>query len=73
VKKKDAFEEWLCRRKRGGYCHRRIPQVFSTAGSAISVTEKFDPIAWSQPDIEEAFITLQHWAFDVSARLVISC
>jgi hypothetical protein len=45
-------------------------QVFSTAGS---VTEKFDPIAWSQPDIEEAFITLQHWAFDVSARLVISC
>ena len=56
VKKRDAFEEWLCRRKvedtiTGEF--RRYP----TAGSAIPATEKFDPIAWwCQPDIEEGFL-----------------
>src|ERR1700730_1498192 len=55
VKKRDAFEEWL-------YCRKEEDTVtdkfhrYSTAGSTIPATEKFDPMAWwSQPDMEEAF------------------
>jgi hypothetical protein len=54
-KKRDAFEEWLYRKKEEdtpGDEFRR----YSIAGSAIPATEKFDPIAWwTQPDVEEAF------------------
>jgi hypothetical protein len=40
----------------------------------IPVTEGFDPIAWlSQPDIEEAFSTLQRWPLDVFAYPSIPC
>ena len=44
VKKRDAFEEWLYRRKEDtvtGEFRRN-----STPSSAIPATEKFDPIAW---------------------------
>jgi hypothetical protein len=65
VKKRDAFEEWL-------YCKKVEDTAtdefrrYSTAGSAIPATERFDPIAWwSWPDIEEAFPTLRRWALDV--------
>jgi hypothetical protein len=40
----------------------------------IPVTERFDPMAWwSQPDIKEAFPTLQRWALDVFACPATSC
>jgi hAT family C-terminal dimerisation region len=50
-------------------------RTYSIAGSAIPATERFDPIAWwSQPDVEEAFHTLQRWAFDIfAACLATSC
>src|SRR3954452_18423883 len=47
---------------------------YSIASSVIPVTERFHPIAWwSQPDIEEAFPTLQRWPFDVFACPATSC
>src|SRR3954452_9069082 len=47
---------------------------YSIASSAIPATERFHPIAWwSQPDIEEAFPTLQRWTFDVFACPATSC
>ena len=40
----------------------------------IPVTERFGPIVWwSQPDVEEAFSTLQRWALDVFACPVTPC
>jgi len=45
VKKRDAFEEWLSRRKGEDTVTDEFRR-YSTAGSAITTTEKFDPIAW---------------------------
>jgi hypothetical protein len=73
VKKRDAFEEWLYRRKEDDTVTDEFRR-YSTAASAIPATEKFDPIAWwSKPDIEEAFPTLQRWAFDIFACPATSC
>jgi hypothetical protein len=73
VKKRDAFEEWLYRRKEEDTVTDEFRR-YSTASSVIPVTETFDPLAWwSQPDIEEAFPTLQCWAFDISACPATSC
>jgi hypothetical protein len=73
VKKRDAFEEWLYRRKEEDTLFDEFRR-YSIAGSVIPVTETFDPIAWwSQPDIEEAFPTLQRWAFDIFACPATSC
>ena len=48
--------------------------VVDQTGSAIPATERFDPIVWwSQPDIEEAFPTLQRWALDIFACPAKSC
>jgi|ERR1700722_3825758 len=58
VKKKDAFEGWLYRREEEDTVTGEFRR-YSIAGSVIPVTETFDPIAWCQPDIEEAFPTLQ--------------
>jgi hypothetical protein len=73
AKQRDAFEEWLYRRKEEDTVadeFRRYP----IAGSAIPATERFDPIAWwSRPDREEAFLTLQRWAFDIFACPATSC
>ena len=44
---------------------------YCIAGSAIPATERCDPW-WSQPDVEEAFPTLQRWAFDIFACLATS-
>jgi hypothetical protein len=58
LKKREAFEEWLYRRKVEDTVTDEFRR-YSTAGSVIPATEKFDPRAWwSQPDIEEAFPTL---------------
>ena len=47
---------------------------YSMAGAAILATERFDPIAWwSRLDREEAFLTLQRWAFDIFACPATSC
>jgi hypothetical protein len=43
VKKRDAFEEWLYRRKEEDSATEEFG-MYSTVGSAISATEKFDPI-----------------------------
>jgi hypothetical protein len=45
VKKGDAFEEWLCRGKGEDTVTDEFRR-YSTAGSAIPATEKFDSIAW---------------------------
>jgi hypothetical protein len=45
VKKRDAFEEWLYRRKEEDTVTDEFRR-YSTAGSAIPATEKFTPIAW---------------------------
>ena len=72
TKKRDAFEEWLYRRKEEDTVSDEFRR-YSIAGSAFPVTETFDPIArWSQPDIEEAFLILQRWAFDIFACLATS-
>ena len=70
VKKRDAFKEWLCCKKGESTITDEFRRYF-TAGSAIPVTEKFDPRAWW--DIEEGFSTLQRRAFDVSSHLATSC
>jgi hypothetical protein len=58
MKKRDAFEEWLYRKKDEDTATDEFRR-YSMAGSATPVTERFDPIAWwSQPDVEEAFPTL---------------
>jgi hypothetical protein len=44
VKKRDAFEEWLYRRKEEDTVTNEFRR-YSTAGSAIPATEKSDPIA----------------------------
>src|SRR2546423_9589796 len=66
TKKRDAFEEWLYRKKEEDtgdeFCR------YSIAGSAIPVSEKF-----GQADIEEAFPILQRWALDVFACPATSC
>ena len=59
MKKRDAFEEWLYRKKEEDIDTGEFRR-YSIAGSAIPATERPDPIAWrSRPDIEEAFPTLQ--------------
>src|SRR5438270_496121 len=45
VKKRDAFEKWLYRRKGEDTVTDEFRWYF-TACSAIPATEKFDPIAW---------------------------
>jgi hypothetical protein len=73
LKKRDAFEEWLYRRKEEFTAMDEFRR-YSTAGSAIPATERFDPIAWwSQADAEEAFPTLQRWALDTFACPATSC
>jgi hypothetical protein len=58
AKERDAFEEWLYRRKEEDTATDEFRR-YSIAGSAIPATERSDPIVrWSQPDIEEAFPTL---------------
>jgi hypothetical protein len=67
VKKRDAFEEWLYRKKEKDTATDEFRR-YSIAGSAIPATKRFDPMAWwSQLDIEEAFPTLQRWALDIFA------
>jgi len=43
VKKRDAFEEWLSCRKEEDTATDEFRR-YSTVGSAIPATEKFDPI-----------------------------
>ena len=72
-KKRDAFEEWLYRKKEEGIATDEL-RGHSMAGSAIPATERVDPIAWwTQPDIEEAFPILQRWALDFFACPATSC
>jgi hypothetical protein len=73
IKKRNAFEEWL-------YCKKDDVSTgdefskYSTAGSAIPPTERFDPIAWwSLLDVREAFPTLHRWALDIFACPATSC
>ena len=64
MKKRDAFKEWLYRKKEEDITTDEFRR-YSTAGSAIPAT---DLIAWwAQPDMEEAFPTLQRWALDIFA------
>jgi hAT family C-terminal dimerisation region len=73
MKKRDAFEEWLYRKKEEDIGTDEFRR-YSIAGSAIPATERFDPITWwTQPDIEEAFPTLQRWALDIFACPATSC
>jgi len=44
-KRRDAFEEWLYCKKEDGIAADEFRR-YSMAGSAISATEGFDPIAW---------------------------
>jgi hypothetical protein len=69
----DTFEEWLYRKKEEDTAKDEF-RKYSTAGSAIPATERFNPIAWwSQPDVEEAVHTLQRWALDVFTFPATSC
>ena len=43
VEKRDAFEEWLYRRKEEDSATEEFG-MYSTVGSAVPATEKFDPI-----------------------------
>ena len=43
VKKRDAFEEWLYRRKEEDSATEEFG-LYSTVGSAVPATKKFDPI-----------------------------
>jgi hypothetical protein len=47
MEKRDAFEEWLYRRKEEGTTTDEFGR-YSIAGSAISTTERFDPSGVSQ-------------------------
>jgi hypothetical protein len=72
-KKRDAVEEWLYRKKEEDTAADEFRR-YSIAGSAVPATKRFDPITWwSQPDIEEAFPTLQRWALVIFACPTTSC
>jgi hypothetical protein len=59
AEKRNAFEEWLYRRKEEGTATDEFCR-YSTASSTIPTTERLDRIAWwSKPDIEEASLTVQ--------------
>jgi hAT family C-terminal dimerisation region len=73
IKKRDAFEEWLYRKKDDVSAGDEFSK-YSTAGSANPLTERFDPIAWwSLPDVRESFPTLHRCALDILACPVTSC
>jgi len=56
--KRDAFKEWLYRKKDDVSTSDEFSK-YSTAGSAILLTERFDLIAWwSLPDVRESLPTL---------------
>ncbi len=54
MKKRDAFEEWLYRRKEEDTAGDEFRR-YSMAGSAIPATERFDPIAWWSQPINSGF------------------
>jgi hAT family protein len=71
--KTDAFEEWLYRKNKDNAATDEFSR-YSTPGSALPASDKFNPISWwSQPDSEAAFPSLQRWAFDTLSCPATSC
>jgi hAT family C-terminal dimerisation region len=73
IKQRDTFKDWLYRKTPDESLDNEFSR-YSIAGSAIPVTETFDPISWwGRPDMQEAFPTLHRWALDIFACPATSC